>query len=60
MRNKFQDELRKDIMKGYKSKNIYIFADKTNNLYETDINSYIELLTENICKTYQKTKNKAY
>ena len=43
-----------------KSKNIYIFVDKTNNLYKTDINSYNKLLTENISKTYRKTNNKAY
>ena len=47
--------------KGYNqiSKNIYNFADNTNNLYETDINSYNKLLTENISKTYRKTNNKA-
>ena len=41
-----------------KSKNIYIIACKINNLYETDINSYNKLLTDNISKTYQKTNNK--
>ena len=43
-----------------KSKNIYIFANKTNNVYETDIKSYNKFLTENISKTYQKTNSKAY
>ena len=60
VRNKFQDNLRKDIISIKKSKNIYIFADKTNNLYETDISSYNKLLTENISKTYRKTNNKSY
>ena len=60
MRNKFQDDFRKDIISIKKSKNIYIFADKTNNLYETDISSYNKLLTESISKTYRKTNNKAY
>ena len=43
-----------------KSKNIYIFADKTNNLKETDISSNNKLLTESISKIYRKTNNKAY
>ena len=43
-----------------KSKNIYIFTGKTNNLYETAINSYNKLLTEKISKKYRKTNNKAY
>ena len=60
VRNKFQDDLRKDIISIKKSKNIYIFADKTNNLYETDISGYNKLLTESISKTYRKTNNKAY
>ena len=33
---------------------------KTNNLYETDINSYNVLLTENISKTCWKANNKVY
>ena len=56
----FRDRLRKDIMSIKKSKNIYIFTGKTNNLYETAINSYNKLLTEKISKTYRKTNNKAY
>ena len=59
VRNKFQGNLRKDIMSIKKSKNIYFFADKTNDLYVTDINSDNKLLTENISKTYRKTNNKA-
>ena len=38
-----------------KSKNIYIFADKTNNLYETDIKNYNKLLINNISKTHKKS-----
>ena len=38
-----------------RSKNIYIFADKTNNLYETDIKNYNKLLTNNISKTCKKS-----
>ena len=60
MWNEFQDKLRKDIISIKKSKNIYIFADKTNNLKETDISSNNKLLTESISKIYRKTNNKAY
>ena len=55
VRNKFQDELRKDILSIKKSKNICLFADKTK-----DINSYNKLLLENIFETYRKTNNKPY
>ena len=60
LRNEFYDEFRKDVMSISKSKNIYSFADKTNNLYGTGINNYNKLLTENISKTYRKTNNKPY
>ena len=60
VQNKIQEELRKEIMSIKKSKNIYIFAYKTNNLCETDINSYNKLLIENISKTYRKTNDKVY
>ena len=60
LRNEFHDEFRKDVMSISKSKNIYSFADKTNNLYGTGINNYNKLLTENISKTYRKTNNKPY
>ena len=44
-----------DIESIKRSKNIYIFADKTNNLYETDIKNYNKLLINNISKTYKKS-----
>ena len=37
-----------------RSKNSYIFVDKTNNLYETDVKKYNKLLINNISKTYKK------
>ena len=53
--NDFQDQMKSDIESIKKSKNIYIFADKTNNLYETDIKNYNKLLINNISKTYKKS-----
>ena len=43
VQNKFKDGLRKDIMSIKKCKNIYIFANKTNNLYKTDIIATINI-----------------
>ena len=47
--------MKSDIESIKKSKNIYIFADKTNNLYETDIKNYSKLLINNVSKTYKKS-----
>ena len=37
-----------------------IFADKTQNLYETSKENYNKLFAENISKTYQRTTGKIY
>ena len=54
VKQKFLDQLHKDITSIKKSKNVFIFADKTRNIYETDKNTYSKLLTDNISKTYKK------
>ena len=54
VKNKFLDQLHKDISSIKKSKNIFIFADKTRKIYETDKNTYNKLLTDSISKTYKK------
>ena len=43
-----------------KSKNVFIFADKSRNIYETDKNTYNKLLTDNISKTYKRTVHNIY
>ena len=53
--NNFQDQMKADIKSIKRSKNIYIFADKTNNLHETDAENYSKLLINNISKTYKKS-----
>ena len=58
--NDFQDQMKSDIESIKKSKNIYVFADKTNNLYETDIKNHNKLLIDNISKTYKKTDTKIF
>ena len=54
VKNAFLDQLHKDITSIKKSKNVFIFADKTRNIYETDKNTYSKLLTDSISKTYKK------
>ena len=58
--NDFQDHMKSDIESIKKSKNIYIFADKTNNIYETDIKNYNKLIIDNISKTYKKSDTKIF
>ena len=47
--------MRTDIESIKRSKNIYIFADKFNNLYESDIKNYNKLLMNNVSKVYKKS-----
>ena len=53
--NNSQDEMKADIDSIKRSQNIYIFADKTNNLNKTDVKNYNKLLINNISKTYKKS-----
>ena len=50
----------KDITSIKKSRNVFIFEDKTRNIYETDKNTYSKLLTGNISKTYKKIEHNIY
>ena len=52
--NKLLDQLHKDVSSIKKSKNAFIFAKKSGNIYEIDKNIYSKLLTDNISKTYKK------
>ena len=54
VKNKFLDQLHIDISSIKKSKNVFIFADKTRNVYETDKNTCSKLLTDNTSQTYKK------
>ena len=42
------------------SKNVFVPADKTRNLYEMSAQSYKKLLTENVTKTYKQAADKTY
>ena len=52
--NDFLKKLDDDLKEIRKSKNLFIPADKTNNMYEISPNEYEKLLKENITKSYEK------
>ena len=56
--DKFQAQIKADISKIKESPNVFNFADKTNNLYETSPENHEKLLLENITKTYKKAPEK--
>ena len=49
----FLNTLKKHIQKVNSSENVFIFADKTRNLYEASPSTYNKLLAENITKSYK-------
>ena len=52
--NQFQTKLKSDLKNIQSSKNMFIFADKTSNIYEMPSADYTKLLNENITKSYRK------
>ena len=52
-KNHFQENLANDLKKINSSDKIFVFADKTRNIYETSLDTYNKLLHENITKTYK-------
>ena len=57
-KNSFQKNLRADITEIKNSRNIYAFADKTNNVYRMLTSEHNKLLKENVTKTYKKAPEK--
>ena len=53
-RGAFQNQLSKDVRRINKSKNLFIQADKTSNVYEVDKITYKKLLNDNITSNYKK------
>ena len=54
VRNKFQEELKEDLSKIRKSRNMFVFADKTNNVYEMKSEDLEKLIVENITKLIKR------
>ena len=50
-KNHFQETLANDLKKTNLSDKIFVFADKTRNIYETSLDTYNKLLHDNITKT---------
>ena len=57
-KNSFQKKLRADKTEIKNSRNIYVFADKTNNVYKMPTSEHNKLLKENVTKTYKKAPEK--
>ena len=53
IKDEFQETLANDLKKVNSSPNVFIFADKTRNIYETSLDTYNKLMQENITKTYK-------
>ena len=53
--NSFQGKLKNDIDHIKKSNKIFVFADKSRNIYEVEQKEYKKLLKENITKSYKKS-----
>ena len=54
----FQKKLKEDIPKIKQSPNIFVFADKTGNIYEMPEQQHNKLLHDNVTKTYKKAPPK--
>ena len=59
-RDKFQENLQKDVARIKQSKAIFVPADKTRNVYEVGLDQYNKLLRENITKHYHTASESAY
>lgn len=56
-RSEFQKQLASDVKEIKSSKQIYVHADKSTNLYTMSKESYQKMLTDNITKTYKKASD---
>jgi hypothetical protein len=55
--NPFLNEMDNDLKKIKSSPNIFVFADKTRNIYETSAENYNKILKENVTKSYKVSTN---
>ena len=58
--NDFQNRLKNDIRSIQLSARVFVFADKTRNMYEMQKSHYKKLLTDNITKTYKQSNNNVH
>ena len=57
-KNSFQKKVRADITEIKNSRNVYVFADKTNNVYIMPTSEHSKLLKENVNKICKKAPEK--
>ena len=55
VRNNFLSKLKDDVKVINNTKEIFVNADKSTNIYKMNKNAYNKYLTENMTKTYKKT-----
>ena len=53
-KSNFQKTLASDLKKINSSENMFLFEDKTRNIYETSLETFSKLLHDNITKTYKR------
>ena len=58
--NNFQNKLKNGMRSIQSSKKVFVFADKTRNIYEIEKSRYEKFLTDNITKTYKQSNNNIY
>ena len=58
VKDTFQTTIKKHIPKIKKSPNMFIFAEKTNNIYEMPAKHHEKLFKNNITKTHRKAPSK--
>ena len=56
-KTKFQKQLSKDAQTINKSPNIFVFADKTSNVYEVEPSAYNKLVSNNVHPSYKKAND---
>lgn len=52
----FQDQLRKDVNRIRQSKDVIVKADKTNNYYSVELDTYQKMMKDNITTTYKRAQ----
>ena len=60
VKNDFQNRLKNDIRSIQSFKKVFVFADKTRNIYQMEKSNYKKLLTDNITKTYEQSNDNVY
>ena len=60
VKNYFRNRTNNDIRSIHSSKKVFVFADKTRNIYEMEKSHYEKLLTDNITKPYKQSNNNVY